>query len=98
MATVNVEEQVREARERHQWMVELVRKEEALANENPAAYRSKVRKMALLGYGYIFGVLVVSLLALAGFVWLIVATRASGAGIKLLLIGGLVVFSILRAL
>src|SRR5687767_8035093 len=76
----------------------LVARLERLAADHPVAYRVRVLLLALLGYGYILGVLALALGLVAGLVWAIVETKSAYAAIKLLLPIGALVWVIARAL
>jgi Zn-dependent protease with chaperone function len=72
----DVNREIQQAKEARKWFFDLVSSQEELANRDPVAYKRKVRMLGLLGYFYIFGVLALVILLLAGVVWLMVASRS----------------------
>lgn len=75
----------------------LVHRLERHAAEHPAAYKVRVGTLALLGYGYVFGMLVALLLAVVLLAWVMIATRATLA-FKVLIPLLVVLAAVLRAL
>lgn len=71
---------------------------ERLAAERPRAYRARVRALALLGYGYLLGVLATVLGLLVALVWVAATTRTAALLVKLLVPLGALAWIIVRAL
>jgi len=67
-------------RSERQRFVELIRKQEQFASENPQAYRRKVVLFAMLGYGYILFVLLILFALLIGLGYLILNSGRVATG------------------
>ena len=76
----------------------LVARLERLAAHRPLAYRTRVLLLALLGYGYIVGVLALALALAGGIAWTIATSRSALGAAKLLLPLGALVWVVARAL
>ena len=77
----------------------LTRHLESVAVANPTGYNRRVAALAMLGYAYIFGVLLLCLALLAGMVWLIFfAHNFNGALIKVGLVVGALTIVIVKSL
>lgn len=71
-------------RDQRQRFVELIRRQEQFAAQNPQAYRRKVVAFAMFGYGYIVFVLLILFALLAGLVYLMFQSeRAVTAEVKI---------------
>lgn len=66
----------RDSTERRAHFEQLIRQAEALSASNPAAYRTRIALLALLGYGVLFGTLILLIILLAGSVWAALASTA----------------------
>jgi len=88
-----------DSRKKHQQeLIAMIKEQEVFAKQNPAGYRSRVKRMAWLGYGYIFGVLIGTFLLIAGVIWLAITAHFSGGIAKLVLLLGIFALAILRSL
>lgn len=66
---------------------------------NPSGYRRRVALLALLGYGYLFGVVLVLVTAIAGLAWLGAANRSGLFLIfQIILVLGILLLFVLRTL
>jgi Zn-dependent protease with chaperone function len=74
----------------------LIERMERIAQERPVQYRRRVFGLAALGYGYLLVVVAVLLGLTALAVWSLVYLK--GAGIKLVLITGALLYAVLRSL
>ena len=101
MATkqIDVQGHIERAKAKRQWFVDLVRKYEAVAAQDPAGYRRKVRLFGSLGYIYVFGVLIFVIAFLAGMIALMFFTGHGNVfEVKILFVGAIIAFSIVKAL
>lgn len=90
---------VQEFQNQRQKLVELIKKQEPLASQNPAGYRRKVILFAGLGYGYILVVLLVLIALLVGLVWVMIASDHIGTGaIKIGIFLFIIIATIVRSL
>lgn len=76
-----------------------VRAEEESAKRNPRAHRRKIVKLVAVAYTYIFSILIIALLMLAGVIYFMIeAGSGNFALLKLALLLGIFTFALLRSL
>lgn len=96
---MDVQGEVSKRQAERQWYLDLIRSQESLANRDPVAYRRKVLLLGVLGYAYIFGVLLLVVSLLIGLVWLMTATgRGNTIEVKIGFVLLLLIVSIVRSL